>query len=114
MSNIKLKNQYGKTTMLTSSTSSTSDVSINVGNILHQVDTIDALRGLTTTPSTVYVTGYHVVNDNAFGSNFFKWNPESLEEDNTGTVIKLDGVTTGRYELQYSGSVAREFIRSNK
>jgi hypothetical protein len=53
----------------------------------------------------IYVTGYTIANDNAFGSNFFKWNPTSVSVDNGGTVIKLTGTTTGRYELQYSGAI---------
>jgi len=70
-----------------------------------KIDTIASLRAMTSTPSTVYVTGYTTANDNAFGSNFFKWNPTSTVADNGGTIIKLTGTLTGRYELQYSGAV---------
>lgn len=103
-SNIKLTNENGKTTTI-SSGSNTTDITLDGSKLMYQVDTISALRGLTETPSTVYCTGYTTANDNAFGSNFFKWNSTSVVADNGGTVIKLTGTTTGRYELQYSGAV---------
>lgn len=43
----------------------------------------------------------HSDNEGAFGSNIFKWNDSSIDEPNGGTIIKLDSVETGRYELQY-------------
>jgi hypothetical protein len=70
-----------------------------------KTDTIATLRNLSGIPNTVYVTGYYTANDNAFGSNFFKWNPVSTASDNGGTIIKLNNIDTGRYELQYSGPV---------
>ena len=73
--------------------------------IATQVSTIADLRAMTSIPSTVYVTGYTIANDNAFGSNFFKWNSTSTVADNGGTIIKLTGTLTGRYELQYSEAV---------
>jgi hypothetical protein len=82
---------------------------MNIGNnnstSLVISSTIDTLRAMTSTPITVYVTGYATANDNAFGSHFFKWNPTSIASDNGGTIIKLTGITTGRYELQYNGAV---------
>lgn len=72
---------------------------------LKSIDTILALRLLTSTPDTVWVSGYHTKDDGAFGSNIFRWNPTSVEDDNGGTIIKLDGTTTGRYELKYNGEV---------
>ena len=69
------------------------------------IDTIALLRAKTVTPSTVWVSGYHTKNDGAFGSNIFRWNPTSTATDNGGTIIKLTSITTGRYELQYSGAV---------
>ena len=81
------------------------------GNVLvvgssYEVDTIADLRLMTDTPSTVYVTGYHTKGDGAFGSNIFAWDSTSVEDDNGGTIIKLDGVTTGRYKLQYDGAIS--------
>ena len=70
-----------------------------------QEDTLATLRARTTTPDTVWVSGYHTKDDGAFGSNIFRWNSTSTEDDNSGTIIKLDGVATGRYELQYDGAI---------
>lgn len=69
------------------------------------IDTIGKLRELGTPFPLVWVSGYHSKNDGAFGSNIFRWNPASIEDDNGGTTIKLDSIANGRYELQYSGSV---------
>ena len=68
-------------------------------------DTIATLRAMTSTPDTVYVTGYHTAGDGAFGSHFFRWNPTSTDADNGVTVFKLDTIATGRYELQYEGAI---------
>lgn len=103
-STIKLLNENGKTTTIGSG-SNTTDITLDGSKLMYQVDTIVALRGLTETPSTIYVTGYTTANDNAFGSNFYKWNSTSTSSDNGGTIIKLTGTTTGRYELQYSGAI---------
>jgi hypothetical protein len=73
--------------------------------VTFKTDTIATLRNLTNTPNTVYVTGYHTANDNAFGSHFFKWNPTSIVPDNSGTIIAVNGIPTGRYELQYDGAL---------
>ena len=70
-----------------------------------KVDTIAALRALTVTPTTLLARGYHVKDDNAFGSHFFKWNATSTDDDNGGTIIKVTAITTGRYELQHDGMV---------
>ena len=76
-----------------------------VSDVTARSDTIATLRASNLTPSTIYVTGYHTKGDGAFGSNIFRWNPTSTEDDNGGTIIKLDSVATGRYELQYDGAV---------
>ena len=77
---------------------------------VNPITTIAVLKAMTTTPSTVWVSGYHTEGDGAFGSNIFRWNSTSVETDNGGTVIKLDSVTTGRYELQYSGEVLLDWF----
>lgn len=69
------------------------------------VDTIADLRALTSTPDRVWLSGYHTKNDGAFGSNIFRWEPTSTKDDNGGTIVKLDSVATGRYELQYDSAV---------
>ena len=69
------------------------------------IDTIADLRAMEVTPDTVWVSGYYDKGDGAFGSNIFEWDATSTETDNGGTIIKLDGVATGRYLLRYSGSV---------
>ena len=65
-------------------------------------DTIEELRLMTSTPGTVYVTGYHIANDGAFGSHFFKKVTDTGQVDNGGTIIRT---VNGVYELQYSGAV---------
>jgi hypothetical protein len=74
-----------------------------IGNLVNE-STIATLRDRSTAPAMIYVTGYSIANDNAFGSHFFKWNPTSSAQDNGGTIIKLTGTATGRYELQYGGN----------
>ena len=69
------------------------------------IDTIALLRAKTTTPSTVWVSGYYTKGDGAFGSNIFEWDSTSTETDNGGTIIKLTSITTGRYKLKFSGAV---------
>jgi hypothetical protein len=69
------------------------------------IDTIAYLRLLSGPTPRVWVSGYHTKDDGAFGSNIFRWNPTSTDADNGGTIIKLDNITTGRYELQYEGAV---------
>lgn len=102
-SNIKLTNQHGKTTTI-SSGSNTTDITLDATKLLYQVDTIADLRALTETPSTIYVTGYHTKDDNAFGSHFFK-RIDTSGADNGGTIIVPTGVTTYHYALQYDGAV---------
>ena len=69
------------------------------------IDTIALLRVRTSTPSTVWVSGYYAKGDGAFGSNIFEWDSTSTETDNGGTIIKLTSITTGRYKLKFSGDV---------
>jgi len=69
------------------------------------VDTISYLKSLTSTPPTVWVSGYHTKSDGAFGSHIFEWDSTSTEDDNGGTIIKLDNVGTGRYKLRFDGAV---------
>jgi len=69
------------------------------------VDTLADLKALTSTPPTIWVSGYHTKSDSAFGSHIFEWDSTSTEDDNGGTIIKLDNVGTGRYKLRYDGSV---------
>jgi hypothetical protein len=72
-----------------------------IGNMVNK-DTIADLRLMTTTPSNVYVTGYHTANDGAFGSHFFRLATDTGQVDNGGTIIRT---VNGVYELQYSGAV---------
>jgi hypothetical protein len=72
---------------------------------LKEIGTIADLRAMTSMPGSVYVSGYHSEGDGAFGSQFFRWNATSTDDDNGGTVIKVTGEATGRYELQYDGAV---------
>jgi len=104
-SKLRLTNVNGKQLVISNDDTNTTGITINGGNILAQTSTIASLRAMVEIPSTVYVTGYTTANDNAFGSNFFKWNSTSTVADNGGTIIKLTGTLTGRYELQYSGAV---------
>lgn len=69
------------------------------------IDTISDLRAKTQALDTVWVSGYHTKGDGAFGSNIFEWDSTSVENDNGGTIIKLDSVATGRYKLRYDGAV---------
>ena len=74
------------------------------------IDTIALLRAKTTTPSTVWVSGYYTKGDGAFGSNIFEWDSTSVEDDNSGTIIKLTSIATGRYKLKFSGAVNFEMF----
>ena len=74
-------------------------------NYSHKVNTIADIRLLINPPDRVWVSGYYEKGDGAFGSNIFEWDSTSVKDDNGGTVIKLDGVVTGRYLLRYSGAV---------
>lgn len=107
MSKIKLQNANGTNAevIIENPDSNTSKRTIKVSDIMAKTDTIATLRAMTETPETVWVSGYHTKDDGAFGSHFFRWNKDSVETDNGGTIIKLDGVATGRYELQYDGAV---------
>ena len=75
-----------------------------LANSVKQVDTIADLRAMTKSYNTLWVSGYHTKCDGAFGSNIFEWDSTSVEDDNGGTIIKLDSLTTGRYKLRYYGS----------
>jgi len=81
-------------------TSLTSEINVNV-------QTIDNLRSLTTTPKKVSVSGYYAADDEAFNGVFFEWRPQSTEADNGGTIIKLNSVGVGRYHLNYSSTVLK-------
>ena len=107
MSKIKLLNNQGdEVTIEHSDTASAQGNSVvNIKDVTKQVDTIADLKALDGTDKLVYVTGYHNKGDGAFGSHVFEWDATSIEADNGGTIIKLDGVDTGRYKLKYSGSV---------
>lgn len=74
-------------------------------NLINTEYTIALLRAKTTPIDFVRVSGYHTKGDGAFGSNIFEWDATSVEDDNGGTIIKLDSVVTGRYKLRYSGAV---------
>ena len=78
--------------------------SIDISKV-KSVNTIADLRALAQTPPTIWVSGYHTKGDGAFGSHVFEWDATSTENDNGGTIIKLDSVTTGRYKLKYDGNV---------
>jgi len=69
------------------------------------VDTISYLKSLTSTPPTMWVSGYHTKSDGAYGSHIFEWDATSTEDDNGGTIIKLDNVDIGRYKLKFDGAV---------
>lgn len=77
------------------------DVAELEDDVIKDIDTIAALRLETETPSTVWVSGYHIVNDGAFGSNIFKWDSASTDADNGVDIFKLTAITTGRYKLKY-------------
>ncbi len=83
------------------------DTSISdvIDTITKKVDTIAALRSMTETFDTIWVSGYHTKGDGAFGSKFFEWDSTSTEADNDGTIIKLDSADTGRYKLKYDDTV---------
>lgn len=51
----------------------------------------------------VQVAGYYAANDGGGGT--YVWNSTSTTADNGGTVIQPTGVTTGRWMLQYGGSM---------
>jgi len=104
--NIKLNNANGASSQLviTNPDTNFNGRTIDISKVAHQVDTIADLRAMTEKPDTVYVTGYHIAGDGAFGSHFFK-RVDSAGIDNTGTIIVPNGVTTYYYALQYEGAV---------
>lgn len=79
-------------------------------NGVTKVGTIALLRQLTTPLPTVWVSGYHTIGDGVFGSNLFEWDSTSVEDDNGGTIIKLDHKEIGRYELKYTGKLNALFF----
>jgi len=107
MSKIKLLNNQGdEVTIEHSDTSSKQGNSVvNIKDVTKQVGTIADLKLLDGSHKLVYVTGYHTKGDGAFGSHFFEWDATSTEDDNGGTIIKLNSVATGRYKLKYDGAV---------
>ena len=107
MSKIKLLNNQGDIVTIEHSDtlSKQGNLVVNIKDVTKQVDTIADLKALDGTHKLVYVTGYHTKGDGAFGSHVFEWDATSTEVDNGGTVIKLDGVTTGRYKLKYNDAI---------
>jgi len=107
MSKIKLLNNQGDIVTIEHSDtlSKQGNLVVNIKDVTKQVDTIADLKALDGSHKLVYVTGYYTKGDGAFGSHVFEWDATSTEVDNGGTVIKLDGVTTGRYKLKYDGAV---------
>jgi len=99
--NIKLNNANGASSQLviTNPDTNFNGRTIDISKVAHQVDTIADLRAMTEKPDTVYVTGYHIAGDGAFGSHFFK-RVDSAGIDNTGTIIVPNGV---RGRLMLSG-----------
>lgn len=79
----------------------------NSTNITTIINTIADFRQITNPSDNpiVWVSGYHSKGDGAFGSNIFEWDNTSTEDDNGGTIIKLDSVATGRYKLRYRGAI---------
>jgi len=106
MSKIKLKNNIDTEFSIEhiDDTQAISVSSVDMSKV-KSVDTISDLKALQHTPPTVWVSGYHTKGDGAFGSHIFEWDATSTEDDNKGTIIKLDSITTGRYKLKYDGSV---------
>jgi len=74
------------------------------------VDTIADLRTMITSYDSIWVSGYHTAGDGAFGSNIFAWDATSTEDDNNGTIIKLDSFSIGRYKLQYEGIIRKSWF----
>jgi len=106
MSKIKLKNNIDTEFSIEhiDDTQAISVSSVDMSKV-KPIDTISDLKALPHTPSTVWVSGYTNKGDGAFGSHIFEWDSASTEDDNKGTIIKLDSITTGRYKLRYDGSV---------
>jgi len=112
--NIKLNNANGASSQLviTNPDTNFNGRTIDISKVAHQVDTIADLRAMTEKPDTVYVTGYHIAGDGAFGSHFFN-RVDSAGTDNTGTIIVPNGVTTYYYALQYDGAVNVKWFGAN-
>jgi hypothetical protein len=68
------------------------------------VATIAALKAIATPNASItyLVQGYYAPGDGGGGS--FTWNAASTATDNGGTIIKATSVTTGRFNLLYTGS----------
>lgn len=76
------------------------------------VDTIAALRALATPTAppvltTYLVRGYYAVGDG--GGNTFRWNSTDTTTDNGGTIIKLTGTATGRFNSLAVQAIPRQF-----
>ena len=101
-SSIKLINTHGKTVSIVGDDSITQDITYNLSKNMYTVDTVAALRSMTSVPEYVYASGYHTKNDGAFGSHFFRLATDTGQVDNSGTIIRT---VNGVYELQYDGAV---------
>jgi hypothetical protein len=73
-------------------------VAVSPSTILFQVDTIAALKALTTYYDTVYVRGYYAPGD--AGGGLFRWNSADTTTDNGGTIIIPNAGGTGRWNRQ--------------
>ena len=101
-SNIKLTNAHGKTVSIVGDDNITQDITYNLSKNMYTVDTVAALRSMTSVPEYVYASGYHTKNDGAFGSHFYRLATDTGQVDNGGTIIRT---VNGVYELQYSEAV---------
>ena len=101
-SSIKLTNTHGKTISIVGDDNITQDITYNLSKNMYTVDTVAALRSMTSVPEYVYASGYHTANDGAFGSHFYRLATDTGQVDNSGTIIRT---VNGVYELQYDGAV---------
>ena len=82
---------------------------------LKTVDTLADLRTIDYPSDTIWVSGYHVANDGAFGSNIFRLKGvKTTEVDNGGTIIiSTINLVDYVYELQYDGVVSVKWFGAN-
>ena len=106
-SSIKLTNTHGKTVSIVGDDSITQDITYNLSKNMYTVDTVAALRSMTSVPEYVYASGYHTKNDGAFGSHFYRLATDTGQVDNGGTIIRT---VNGVYELQYDGLLKAEWF----
>lgn len=70
-------------------------------DVQYRVDTIAALKALTTTYATVEVLGYYAAGDG--GGGLFYWDAASAAADNAGTIIQPSALpATGRWKRLFS------------